>query len=492
VRRINDKQLISVRLQAENQCGLRFKEKLLQKQQLIDALQTKLDEASDTNTQILKLQAEVVRIPALEREAEQLRSQGKLQLENIRALNEKSHKLESQRDAFQAEITELKREHIDLSGSVENFNTRINERDKQLDDLREKQFLVDQKNQEIESTNTQRTQELNSTRKRLVGTLENLSQSEKRVAELQREVNALNHRLSSNSEELESIQQSLKESDESRTQLSERVKSVGVQVQQVDMLTSKLQERDRDIAALTMQLNTASTQLAQRTSEAETHLLQQKNDQSEELERSKVEIDKLNRSLKSAESVASVAKQNDIEIRRLRSELQSVQQMRDGSATKVQSLEMQIKEQERKIATNAQLQERVRELESMEVDSVRRDQQIAKLNKQLLDLKNERTQTSKSSKKQSNKSKSQQPVKPLYAAPAEKDDLKKINGIGPVMEKMLYSLGVTSFKQLAEFKSDDISKVTSAIQAFPGRIERDNWVGGAKEQYQKKYSKADA
>ena len=32
-----------------------------------------------------------------------------------------------------------------------------------------------------------------------------------------------------------------------------------------------------------------------------------------------------------------------------------------------------------------------------------------------------------------------------------------------------------------------------AIDAFPGRIERDNWVGGAQEQYEKKYKrKADA
>ena len=38
-------------------------------------------------------------------------------------------------------------------------------------------------------------------------------------------------------------------------------------------------------------------------------------------------------------------------------------------------------------------------------------------------------------------------------------------------------------KQVAEFKADDIVKVTDAIDAFPGRIERDNWVGGALVQY---------
>lgn len=77
--------------------------------------------------------------------------------------------------------------------------------------------------------------------------------------------------------------------------------------------------------------------------------------------------------------------------------------------------------------------------------------------------------------------------KPLYKAPAEKDDLKLIKGIGPKMEKMLYSLGITSFQQIAEFKSDDIERVSEALDAFPGRIERDDWVGGAKKHYLEKY-----
>ena len=65
--------------------------------------------------------------------------------------------------------------------------------------------------------------------------------------------------------------------------------------------------------------------------------------------------------------------------------------------------------------------------------------------------------------------------------------LKNINGIGLVMEKVLNELGVTSYKQLANFNKVDIAKVTDAIETFPGRIERDNWVGGAQQQYEKKY-----
>ena len=77
--------------------------------------------------------------------------------------------------------------------------------------------------------------------------------------------------------------------------------------------------------------------------------------------------------------------------------------------------------------------------------------------------------------------------KPLFERPAEQDDLKKVKGIGPVMEKTLNDLGVTSFKQLADFTSDDIQMVSDALDVFPGRIERDEWVPQAGELYRKKY-----
>ena len=61
------------------------------------------------------------------------------------------------------------------------------------------------------------------------------------------------------------------------------------------------------------------------------------------------------------------------------------------------------------------------------------------------------------------------------------DDLKVISGIGPVMEKTLQSFGIQTWEQIADFNKGDIDKVTEAIDAFPGRIERDDWVGGAKK-----------
>ncbi len=70
---------------------------------------------------------------------------------------------------------------------------------------------------------------------------------------------------------------------------------------------------------------------------------------------------------------------------------------------------------------------------------------------------------------------------------AVEDDLKRIRGIGPKLEQLLKSMGITSFRQIARFEAADIAVVTSALGAFPGRIERDDWISGAAEQHEEKY-----
>lgn len=62
----------------------------------------------------------------------------------------------------------------------------------------------------------------------------------------------------------------------------------------------------------------------------------------------------------------------------------------------------------------------------------------------------------------------------------EKDDLKLINGVGPFIEKKLNNLGIYTFEQISQFDDDLSNKVTDAIEFFPGRIQRDDWVGQAK------------
>ncbi len=74
----------------------------------------------------------------------------------------------------------------------------------------------------------------------------------------------------------------------------------------------------------------------------------------------------------------------------------------------------------------------------------------------------------------------------------QKDDLKKISGVGPFIEKKLNNLGIYTFEQVSQFDSGLVQTVTDAIQFFPGRIERDDWVGQAAKLHNLKLTNPDA
>lgn len=86
----------------------------------------------------------------------------------------------------------------------------------------------------------------------------------------------------------------------------------------------------------------------------------------------------------------------------------------------------------------------------------------------------------KAAKKEEAKAAEDSEIKALFTAPeGEKDDLKKISGVGPVLEKKLNALGITTFAQVAAFTEEDIARVDDAL-SFKGRIERDGWLDQAK------------
>ena len=59
------------------------------------------------------------------------------------------------------------------------------------------------------------------------------------------------------------------------------------------------------------------------------------------------------------------------------------------------------------------------------------------------------------------------------------DDLKRIRGIGVVVEKKLHALGIVSYHQIAEWGAADIDRVSEALD-FKGRVERENWIAQAR------------
>jgi predicted flap endonuclease-1-like 5' DNA nuclease len=63
--------------------------------------------------------------------------------------------------------------------------------------------------------------------------------------------------------------------------------------------------------------------------------------------------------------------------------------------------------------------------------------------------------------------------------PDKRDDLTKIRGIGPFIEKRLNIIGIYTYEQLAELTPELVERVGAAIEFFPHRIVRDGWVSQA-------------
>ena len=70
------------------------------------------------------------------------------------------------------------------------------------------------------------------------------------------------------------------------------------------------------------------------------------------------------------------------------------------------------------------------------------------------------------------------------AAPAAEagaaDNLKKMTGIGPALEKKLNGAGITTFAQVAALTDAQIAELEEQL-GLSGRFEKDGWVEQAKE-----------
>ncbi|MEM9738815.1 MAG: 50S ribosomal protein L21 [Pseudomonadota bacterium] len=68
----------------------------------------------------------------------------------------------------------------------------------------------------------------------------------------------------------------------------------------------------------------------------------------------------------------------------------------------------------------------------------------------------------------------------LSGPQGEADDLKKIKGVGKVLEGKLNQAGIFHFWQVAALQAEQITELEEEM-SFPGRVERDNWVEQASE-----------
>jgi predicted flap endonuclease-1-like 5' DNA nuclease len=146
---------------------------------------------------------------------------------------------------------------------------------------------------------------------------------------------------------------------------------------------------------------------------------------------------------------------------------QQLQELQSSSASQQQNSftsQAQLEQLETEAGT---LRYRIRQLEYQNKEH---EESYTKLKHELEHLQEERKERT---------STSDHPfVRPVE--PDEKDNLTEIKGIGPFIEKRLNMLGIYTFKQLSELTPELVDRVGNAIEFFPGRIERENWIGQAR------------
>lgn len=87
----------------------------------------------------------------------------------------------------------------------------------------------------------------------------------------------------------------------------------------------------------------------------------------------------------------------------------------------------------------------------------------------------------------------------IPAATGKADDLLQLKGVGPKLNTLLNSLGVTRFDQIAAWGAKEIGIVDGHLGNFKGRIDRDAWVEqagllatGAIAAFEAKFGKLDS
>jgi predicted flap endonuclease-1-like 5' DNA nuclease len=78
---------------------------------------------------------------------------------------------------------------------------------------------------------------------------------------------------------------------------------------------------------------------------------------------------------------------------------------------------------------------------------------------------------------------------PTGEIPAVTDDLRAVRGIGRSMESRLHGLGIVSYRQLAMLDGEGLERVRAELADFRSRIEREDWVGQARELHRQKYGR---
>lgn len=191
------------------------------------------------------------------------------------------------------------------------------------------------------------------------------------------------------------------------------------------------------------------------------------------LEAAVTERDRLQTDMAAHDSTEDVLREKDARIEKLMQELDNWQ---NRLPPLIERFRVRNEEAEQFEAELSKAQERIRELEIAQHDEMDNQTRIEPVTDpdeltDGLDASNDED-TSESHLPEDETSTGTHDVR---------DNLKKIKGVGPAIEKTLNEMGIFSFQQVADMSEYDIDRVAQRLKGFRTRIYREDWIGQARE-----------
>ena len=294
----------------------------------------------------------------------------------------------------------------------------------------------------------------------------------------------------------QSAEQALESQEQERHHLQCRIAELEVVVAEADRLRTRVEE----LEPAQGRVHWLEVQLSDRDTEHRIALHQLEN-QLADRERRIGELERLEPQLKEQEAAltqwettyAHTLTQHEAAIAKLHTQLATQDQLRAQLLLDEQLLH----ERDQRIDS---LQHHIQELEGQKLDLLgqakmvgEKEDEITRLRKRLIEvraalrIKTDGGTVAPRPVRQNGSQLSLQMEQAKALKDAQKDDLSKIHGIGPVFARTLNKMGLHTFVQIARWKPEDIAKVAKKLYTAPERIKRDKWIDEAKKEHFRKY-----
>ena len=439
-------------------------------------LESKVSEAESIAE---KSQTDSTKITELENERNNL-------TDKFDAAESESRKLKSESATTLASLKQLKSDNESLAKLAEDSKANIDE----LKSLRS----------ELEQANARAQQQLQGIESKanagLTGMQASLAVATKAKDTLSIQLDQQNSKLDEQSQLLETQLKQLDQErgrfESERIELVAKVEAKAGTAEEIQQLTKKLKEQESQHAELVELVEVAekhgddaAEKLAQiqSTHQQDRQEFAQTKQQFTELSQTVEELKKdLQRERSEKEYTVRELEDQRRTVTRLQEEAPAAARQQkmfnESNAGVEQQLREELRDQEKRIMElESEHHDALEKLKLMSKTVASVESKIAE-NESQFKAKKSKT-ASKTSSKTTAKKATAKSKNSKFAQESDKDDLTKISGIGPVIQKKLYRIEVTTFEQIAGWSKKEAAEFDEKL-AFKDRVGREEWVKQAK------------